>query len=373
VIEFARAVRLPMMTDVSARGEVPNDDPLYFGLLGVAGHPSAHSYLRDHADLLLIVGSGLNAMTRGPLVGDPLDIGTKKMIAVNIDMGELSRVLQPPAGTLQRSWWPGAVAGLSIAVEADAGVVFAELLRLWRADPFEIPPASPYRFKTFLPVPAPPIPPATPPLEGTLLQSEALDVLQKVLPRGGHIVYDAGNCAAAALHQLYVPAGTSATIALGMGGMGYAIAAATGIALGSTKDQRTIVLAGDGALLMAGLEIHTAVDLGLPILFVIFNNGMHGMCVTRQQTFFDGRLECVRYAPVDVSTLARAFGGPDRLWVGTASTRDELLAALREHVAHAFRPGVLELILAREELPPFTPLLPKDRVSVERPPAWEWD
>src|SRR5262249_47301469 len=242
VIEFARAVRLPMMTDVSARGEVPNDDPLYFGLLGVAGHPSAHAYLRDHADLLLIVGSGLNAMTRGPLMSDPVDIGTKKIIAVNIDMGELSRALQPPARNLQRSWWPGTAEGLAIAVEADAGVVFEELLRLWRASPFELPPAAPYRFKTFLPALAPAIPPATTPVDGTLLQSEALDLLQRVLPRGGHIVYDAGNCAAAALHQLYVPPGTSATIALGMGGMGYAIAAAIGIALGSTKDQRTIVL-----------------------------------------------------------------------------------------------------------------------------------
>jgi acetolactate synthase I/II/III large subunit len=77
VLEFARAVRLPMMTDVSARAEVPNVDPLYLGMLGVAGHPSAHSYLRDRADLLFIVGSGFNAMTRGPLLGDPLDINEK--------------------------------------------------------------------------------------------------------------------------------------------------------------------------------------------------------------------------------------------------------------------------------------------------------
>src|SRR6202022_1406047 len=116
-------------------------------------------------------------------------------------------------------------------------------------DPYRGPSGEPYRLTTFRPTMAPPVPPAEPPLEGTLLQSEALDLLQKVLPRGGHIVYDAGNCAAAALHQLYVPPGTSATIALGMGGRGYTIAAAIGIALGSSRDQRTVVLAGDGALL----------------------------------------------------------------------------------------------------------------------------
>jgi acetolactate synthase I/II/III large subunit len=373
VLDFAHALGLPMMTDLSARGEVPNDDPLYLGMLGVAGHPSAHRYLRDRADLLLVVGSGLNAMTRGPLAGDPLDIGAKTILAVNIDMGELSRALQPQEPSLERSWWAGSVVKFHIAVEADAGVVFAELLRLWRDDPFKVPSAEPYRHKTFRPMLAPPIPPAAPPLEGTLLQSEALDLLQKVLPRDGHIVYDAGNCAAAALHQLYVPPGTSATIALGMGGMGYAIAAAIGIALGSSTDQRTVVLAGDGALLMEGFEIHTAADLNLPILFVIFNNAMHGMCVTRQQTFFGGRLECVRYAPVDVAAVARGLGHSDGLWVARASTNNELLVALREYVAHAFRPGVLELVLAREEVPPFTPLLPDDRASMDRPPSWEWD
>src|SRR5262245_48125345 len=183
---------------------------------------------------------------------------------------------------MQRSWWPGAATGLWIAVAPDAGMVFAARLLLWREKPLEVPPVASSRLTTFRPAMAHKISEAAP-RPGTLLQSDALDLLQKVLPRAVHIVYDAGNCAAAALHQLYVPPGTSATIALGMGGMGYAIAAATGIALGATGDQRTIVFAGDGALLMAGFEIHTAVELKLPILFVIFNNGMHGMCVTRQQ------------------------------------------------------------------------------------------
>jgi acetolactate synthase-1/2/3 large subunit len=374
VLTFARALRLPMMTDLSARAEVPNDDPLYLGMLGVAGHPSAHHYLRDRADLLLVVGSGLNAMTRGPFLGDPRDVAPKKILAVNIDVGELTRVVQPAGLARERSWWPATAQALRVAVEGDAGVVFEELLRLWREAPFEVPPAGPYRLKTFRPALAPPVPPAATPLEGTLRQSEALALLQKVLPRDGHLLYDAGNCAAAALHQLPVPPGTSATIALGMGGMGYAIAAATGVALGAGRHQRTVVFTGDGSLLMAGTEIHTAADLGLPILFVVFNNAMHGMCVTRQQAFFEGRLECVRYSAVDVAAFARGLCGPKRLWVGRARTKEELRAALRECAAHAFRPGVLELVLAREEVPPFTPLLPKGAEGVESPPPdWEWD
>ena len=371
VIEFARNLRLPIIADMSARADVPNDDPLFLGMLGAAGHPSVERYLRQHADLLLIVGTGLNSMTRAPLLGDAVGLTSKKLLAVNIDLGELDRIVEPPDMRMDRSWWNETAKGLLIAVEADAGVVFEELLALWREDPFNIAPIGPYKLQILRPALAEKIAPANQPLAGTLLQSEALELLQPVLPQGGHLVYDAGNCAAAALHQLYVPPGTSGTIALGMGGMGYAIAAAVGIALGSSNDQRTFVFTGDGSLLMAGFEIHTAVEYALPILFIVFNNSMHGMCVTRQQKFFEGRLECVRYAPVDVTTLARGFGDSDHLWAGRASTAEELKTALSDYMNHAVQPGVLELILSREELPPFSPLLPSGSETIDwPPPVW---
>jgi acetolactate synthase-1/2/3 large subunit len=371
VLEFAHALKLPLLTDLSARGEVANDDPLYLGMVGVAGHPSAHQYLRDRADVVFLVGCGFNALTRAPFLGDRGKTAAKRILAVNIDLHGLERALRPPAQRELRSWWPQTVMNLRVAIEADAGVVCEELLHLWREEPFEVPPVTGYRLETFPPLAAEGLPPGPAPV-GTLLPSEALALLQQILPRGGHIVYDAGNCAATALHRLRIPRGTSATIALGMGGMGYAIAAATGIALRARPDQRTIVFTGDGSLLMTGFEIHTAVERGLPILFVVFNNGMHGMGVTRQQKFFEGRLECVHYLPIDVASLVRGFGGPERLWVGRAQTKEQLAAALRDQAAHADRPGVLEIVLGHEEIPPFAPLFAN---GSERgnPPSWGWE
>jgi acetolactate synthase-1/2/3 large subunit len=191
-------------------------------------------------------------------------------------------------------------------------------------------------------------------------------VLEPHLPAGGHIVLDAGNCAAAALHLTDVPAGASSTIALGMGAMGYAIPGGVGAAIGSPEGTRTVVCAGDGAFLMLGFEIHVAVDLGLPVLFVVFNNGMHGMCATRQQVFFDSRIEAVQYPPVDVAAVARGMGPPDRLWVASAGTVPELTEALQDYERNADRPGVLELRLGVEEVPPFAPLLPADEPTFRR-------
>jgi acetolactate synthase-1/2/3 large subunit len=143
--------------------------------------------------------------------------------------------------------------------------------------------------------------------------------------------------------------------------MGYAISAATGVQLGAEPGVRTLVVCGDGAFLMLGTEVHTAVDLGLRVLFVVMNDQAHGMCVTRQALYFGGRSECSRYGAVDVAQLARGLGPPSRLWVGAAATPGQLLAKLAEyHADGAARPGVLEVRLARAELPPFTPFLDED-------------
>jgi acetolactate synthase-1/2/3 large subunit len=347
VIDFACAVGLPVATTISGRGEFSNEDPLYLGMLGVAGHPSVHTYLKEQADLLIVAGAGLNFMTRQPLSSA---LAEKKIAVVNIDTGEIGRITSP-----------------DLIIEADAGQVFQALLELLKQTPFRHRPLEGYVPKIFKPLLAPAIH-ASESVPGSgerpLLQSEAIALLQEILPENGHLLYDAGNCAAAALHMTRVPCGSSSTIALGMGGMGYAIAAAIGAQLGSPAGARTVAFAGDGAFLVTGFEIHTAVDLRLPILFVVFNNNMHGMCAMRQQLYFDSRLECVRYAPVNIALAVRGLGTPDRLWAGSAGTLEELHKQIENYRKHINLPGVLELRLLREEIPPFTPFLSESVTTI---------
>jgi len=278
VIRLAQTLGIPVTTTLHAKGAFPNDDLLYRGTVGVAGEPSAHEYLNEEADLIVAVGTGLSIMTRHPIAAG---LTSERLIVVNAELNDFIRHRQP-----------------RLAITADAGQVCQRLLQ--HAEREQVAPrfCEPLPRRRFVPVLAPELAdgkeqqntgPAGP--NDTLLQSEAIETLEEFLPRGGHLLFDAGNCAAAALHYLRVPKGATSTIALGMGGMGYAIAGAVGAQLGSSAESRTIVVCGDGAFLMQGMEVHTAVDLGLPILFVVFNNGMHGMCVTRQQLFFDGRIE----------------------------------------------------------------------------------
>jgi acetolactate synthase I/II/III large subunit len=348
VVEFARRLGVRVATTLASKAAFPNDDPLYLGTVGVAGEPSAHRFLKERADLIVAVGTDLNVMTSQP-IQDALR--PERLAVVNIDMDEVLRIVRP-----------------SLFVEADAGVVFSQLNRL--AEHAEVVPEAPAPVPVtrFTPRLAPSLPPDRSQGSGDLLQSQALEMLQPFLPTSGHVLFDAGNCAAAALHYLRIPARVSATIALGMGGMGYAIAGAIGAQLGSPRGSRTMVFCGDGAFLMLGTEVHTAVHYQLPILFVVFNNGMHGMCVTRQQLFFDGRIESSRYPAISVAEVARGLGSPDRLWVGSAGTVEELNEILWDSPSWAGRPGVLELRLNHEEMPPFTPFLPADEPTYDAEP-----
>ena len=364
VLDFVRACHVPVMTTMANPGLFDHGDPLFLGTVGVAGHPSAHRYLNARADLVVAVGTGLDVMTRAPLS----DASTHAALAVvNVDAGALLRSAAP-----------------ELLIEADAGVAFRALRRAWDAEPFRCAAVDQYRLERFRPALSPSRPARVEAEHGAihratpsdsahaaenppeLRQSEALAMLEPYLPENGHLIFDAGNCAASALHSLEMPRGTSTTIALGMGGMGYAIAAATGAQLGSRDGTRTVVLCGDGAFLMLGFEVHTAIGLQLPVLFVVFNNGRHGMCVTRQELFFDGRLECSAYPPVNVAAIASGLGR-DALWTGRAATSSQLARCLEDfHAHHVDGPGVLELVLPAEEMPPFTPFLPKDAETYVR-------
>jgi acetolactate synthase-1/2/3 large subunit len=97
------------------------------------------------------------------------------------------------------------------------------------------------------------------------------------------IFVDAGNTGAFATHYLNPKGKNLFYISLGMGGMGNSIGAAMGSCFASGK--KTYALVGDGAFLMYGLEIHTALQHQLPIVFIVFNNNSHGMCSTREDIF----------------------------------------------------------------------------------------
>lgn len=198
-----------------------------------------------------------------------------------------------------------------------------------------------------------------PPCAGPGLRyRDAMAVLDGVLPDGADIVVDAGNTGAAAIHYLPARCGGRFVVALGMGGMGYSFGAGIGMSFGRANSGRprgrTVVIAGDGAFFMHGMEVHTALQYRLPMTFVLFNNNAHAMCVTREQLFYDDVYSYNRFRPSRLGAgLAAMF--PSLTSVDVSDV-DGLAAAMRTALG-IDGPAVISVECAADEIPPFAPFL----------------
>jgi acetolactate synthase I/II/III large subunit len=226
-----------------------------------------------------------------------------------------------------------------------------------------------------------------PPFDGPGVRyRDAMRVLDTVLPAGVDIVVDAGNTGAAAIHYLPVRRDGRFVVALGMGGMGYSFGAGIGLAFAAmsaraamsrlgeeqtaamsrsgeeqtAKSQRpnggsrVVVIAGDGAFFMHGMEIHTALQYRLPVTFVLFNNNAHAMCVTREQLFYDDLYSYNRFGPANLGAgLAAMF--PDLPSVDVLDVGD-LSDGMRSALS-VDGPSVVSVECAADEVPPFAPFL----------------
>lgn len=191
---------------------------------------------------------------------------------------------------------------------------------------------------------------------------DAMAVLDRALPAGTDIVVDAGNTGAAAIHYLPPRRDGRFLVALGMGGMGYSFGAGIGMAFG--RGRRTVVIAGDGAFFMHGMEIHTAVQYQLPVLFVLLNNNAHAMCVTREQLFYDGFYSYNRFTPSQLGDgLATMFPGLSAIDVDDAGTFDAVLASALDREG----PTVISVECSADEMPPFAPFLAAKSTKTTHP------
>lgn len=189
-----------------------------------------------------------------------------------------------------------------------------------------------------------------------------METLDRELADGVDIVVDAGNTGAAAVHYLPARRAGRFLVALGMGGMGYSFGAGIGMAFG--RGRRTVVIAGDGAFFMHGMEIHTAIEHRLPITFILLNNNAHAMCVLREQLFYDDLYSFNRFRASRLGAgLAAMFPGLAALDVDDP---DDLPSAVRAAMA-SDGPSVISVECSADEMPPFAPFLGRANGSTTNP------
>ena len=150
-----------------------------------------------------------------------------------------------------------------------------------------------------------------------------LDTLQEALP-GAALFGDSTQPAYFAAAQ-YHPAAPRrfASAATGYGTLGYALPAAFGAAL-ALPDTPAIALIGDGGLQFTINELSSAVEAGLPVAVVVWNNQRYEMIAQNFETAGMKPIACDIHTP-DFLAIARAYGCE----AARASSLDELAALLR--------------------------------------------
>ncbi len=104
-------------------------------------------------------------------------------------------------------------------------------------------------------------------------------------------------------------------------------------------DRPVVALTGDGGFLFGGAELATAVQFGINLVTVLFNNSSYGNVLRDQRRLFQGRDSGSMLRNPDFQMYAKSFGVPS--W--RANDADGLRGALKEALA-ANSPALIEVV-----------------------------
>ncbi len=327
-------------TTPRAKGLFPEDHPLSLGVFGFAGHREARETLLGgpegrpdlEADLVLTVGASLNETTT--FNWTPKLRENKSLIQLDIDADRIGRnypVDVPLVGDAQ-----------SILVE----IVYHAHRRMregvgpsstWGGAPALV--RGHMRYSD----PDQRVSEATP-----LVPQRWRSDLEEALPEDAIVFSDIGGHMLFNLHHLCVREGQRFVLNLGFGSMGHGTVAPIGAAL-ANPGRPVFAIVGDACFTMNGMDLITAVECGVPVIWIVETNNMHGITWHGSKMVGQRRpLESVVYRkPLDVAAIARAMGLS--AWVVDAPGK--LQGAVREALDRG-GPALLEVRVDGRVAPP---------------------
>jgi acetolactate synthase-1/2/3 large subunit len=241
-----------------------NGHPQYIGDVGLGINPKLAQRVRE-SDLLVVVGARLGEMTTGgyTLLQPPRP--KQKLVHVHAGAEELGRVYQAdlPINASMRAF--AAAAAQMAPVDGSA---WHESIAMARQEYLD------YNAKRALP--------------GDLDLWEVMKTFREQAPADTLITSGAGNFSAWA-GRFYPYRSLRTQVATSSGAMGYGVPAGVAAQV-ACPGRRVVSFNGDGDFLMNGQELATAVQYELPVLFLVFNNGLYGTIRMHQEREYPGRV-----------------------------------------------------------------------------------
>jgi acetolactate synthase-1/2/3 large subunit len=301
VITLAEHLGAPVVSSANGKGAIPDSHPLSLGLAELRYEP-LREWLEGR-DVILAVGTrnGFEGRTPG-----------QKLVRIDID----------PAQT-----------GGDVTVTGDAAVTLEELLRELQSSrresespAAEVAALSKDRFA---------------PHNQLEPQRSLINAVREAVPDDGIIVQGMNQMGYYSRNYLPVYASRTYLTASHHGTLGYAFPVGIGAKI-AQPDRAVVVISGDGGFLYNSQELATAVQYGINIVVVVFNDNAYGNVLRAQEEEFDGHVLGTRLHNPEFAALARTYGARGVNVNGAA----QLKVALDEALV-ADTPTLIEVPLGR--------------------------
>lgn len=277
IFEFAKLLNIPVVSTMMGLGSYPSDDKNYLGMVGIFGHPSANSAVRD-SDLIFAVGARFNDRIRCCFPNNELG---KKLIHLDINDKEISRVV--PA---------------SMSIVGDAKQVLSSMIFKLKNSSIKKSFSWPneLQFKNVTP----------------LKRSEKMhsfEVMQEIngclKDKDCVVTTEVGQHQVWASRFLQFNSPRKFITSGGLGTMGFGFPAAIGACI--AKKEPVICIAGDGSFQMNIQELAVCSDYKLPVKVFILDNGYLGMVRQFQEKQCDERYFATQISNPDFLKLAESY------------------------------------------------------------------
>ena len=325
--QLAEQWQAPVATSYKGKSVIAETHPLAVGMVGIYGQEAANRAVGD-ADTVVIVGAKLSpqdTVRERPNVFNPRG---QRIIQIDIDDRNAGWTFPVELGLIGDA---GSILNQLVDASADAAADSAAGRREWsEALPSRKRAAGFYQDAGCDADTAPALP------------QRVVRILQETMPADTVYALDAGNnrtwmahlYQAQQAHTFFCPGGTA--------GMGWGLPAAVGLQI-AYPGRPVVCVTGDGGYMMTVNALSTAMQYGLPVICVVFNDGALGMVRHHQAP---GQYIASEFAETDNAAVARGFGC---FGVQVSDSR-ELPEALRQARASGL-PAVVDVLIDRGPSP----------------------
>lgn len=296
ILALAEKIQAPVTSHRSGKGVVPDDNPLAMNLI------ASYDYFQK-CDLLIGIGSRLELQfMRWQWRPEGL-----KTLRIDIDPTEMVR-LKPDLGV--------------VADAAEASAALVDALGDHSAPDRT---AEFTEFKTR----------ARAASESVQPQMSYLDAIRRALPRDGFFVEEVSQMGFTARFGFPVYEPRQYVTCAYQDNLGFGYNTALGVKV-ANPDKAVVSVNGDGGFMFGMQEMATAMQHGIGVVAVVFNNNAYGNVRRDQMNVFDGRLLGSELHNPDFVAMAQSFG--------MRAERVETPEALEQAITGALEAGVPALI-----------------------------